>query len=82
MDVEDEARKAWARPSRGDDRVDISIDGSRVWVGCKGDVVRVVIQREGGGSQVETDLVKSVEVRTWRKGKRLTDSPPPDDAAD
>jgi len=78
MDTEDEARKAWASPRRGDHRIDVTIDGSRVWVGCKGDVVRVVIQREDGGSQVETDLVRSVEVHTWKRGQIIHDSPPLD----
>lgn len=78
MDTDDEARKAWARPRRGGDRIDVTIDGSRVWVSCKGDVVRVVIQREDGGSQVETDLVRAVEVHTWRRGQIISDSPPLD----
>jgi outer membrane protein assembly factor BamB len=82
MDTEEEARKAWARPRRGDDRIDVTIDGSRVWVCCKGDVVRVVVQREDGGSQVETDLVRSVEVKLWRRGSDHLECPPQDDGQD
>lgn len=75
MDTEEEARKAWARPLRGDDRVHIEIEGSRIVVSCKGDVIRVVLKRPEGGSQVETDLVSLVEVHTWRRGKLLSDYP-------
>ena len=80
MDVEEAAQKAWGTPRRGDDRIEITIEGSRVWVGCKGDVVRVVIQRAESGSQVETDLVSRVEVHTWRRGRVVTDASPSNDA--
>jgi hypothetical protein len=82
MDIAEEAQKAWARPTRGDDRIEVTIEGSRVWVSCKGDVVRVIIKHGDGGSEVETDLVSLVEVRTWRQGKLLRDLPPRDAGAD
>jgi outer membrane protein assembly factor BamB len=78
MNTEEEAQRAWARPRRGDDRVELTIDGSRVWVCCKGEVVRVVVTRGDGTSQVETDLVRSVEVKLWRRGSDHLECPPPD----
>jgi hypothetical protein len=78
MDIAEEAAKAWVRPRRGDGRMDITIDGSRVWVSCKGHVVKVVIHRDGERSQVETDLVKSVEVSLWRQGSEHLECPPLD----
>lgn len=81
MDIEEEAQKAWASPTRGDDRFRIEIEGSRIVVLCKGDVVRVIVKRPEGGSQVETDLVNLVEVHTWRRGNLLTDFPPRGDEA-
>ena len=79
MDIMEEAQRAWATPRRGDDRVELTIDGSRVWVCCKGEVVRVVVTRGDGTSQVETDLVRSVEVKLWRRGSDHLECPPPDD---
>ena len=76
MDIESAARSAWVTPRRGDYRIECTIEGSRVWVGLKGDAVRVVIQRPEGGSQVETDLVSRVEVQTWGRGQILEAMPP------
>lgn len=77
MDTDEEAQRAYARPRRGDDRVEITIEGARVWVGCKGDTVRVVVQRGDGTSEVDTDLVRCVEVRLWRRGDERLECPPP-----
>lgn len=54
----------WATPARGPFRIDITIAGSRVWIGCRAGAVRVVIQRGRRPPQVETDLVERVEVET------------------
>jgi hypothetical protein len=54
-------------PERGMDRLKITIEGRRVSVLCRGDVVRVVIRRPEVASLVETDFVDTVEVETWKR---------------
>lgn len=72
MDEHEEACKRLVRPQRGHYRIEVKIEGPRISILCRSDCVRVIIKGVDG-NQVETDLVRLVEVGTWCHEPRLSD---------